>query len=201
MPKVSVSVVAAVLVAATPAGCNVQPGSQYPTPSRGWTITLAYARDQASSGAYEEADSALHDFARRHPETFDGAEASFWSAMFEIDPGNAHHSPASALLALDAYAASSGPRRYDLEAEVLRRIAVHMTLLTEETAQAASEADSARTEADSVRTRADSARLVRTRERTEILRLRDSLYKVLGSLAETNQELERIKKRLVTPRP
>ena len=71
------------------------------------------------------------------------------------------------------------------------------------TEQAASTADSARTLADSALTLADSARVAHAlRDRyvaAEVRRLRDSLEKVLVELGQTNQELDRIKRRLVEP--
>jgi len=186
----------------TALGCAGRPAGVHPAPSRAWTATLAYAKDAAAAGRYENADSALLAFGSRHPNAGEAGESEFWRALFALDPRNEHHSASAAIEALTAYSAAPEPRAHEVEAGVLRRTADALLALSEATAQAASEADSARTQADSARTLADSARFARaSRERGEVQRLRDSLDKVVGELTETNQELDRIKKRLAAPKP
>jgi hypothetical protein len=183
-------------------GCAGHRADVQAAPSRAWTSALAFAKDAVATGRYHDADSALLAFGTRHPDTREAGESEFWRALFALDPRNANHSASDAIQSLTAYAASPEPRVHDAEAGVLRRTADAMVALREATAAAASEADSARTEADSVRTQADSARLARAeRTRGEVQRLRDSLDKVVSELAETNQELDRIKKRLAAPKP
>jgi hypothetical protein len=195
------AVLASVVVAVA---CASRQTPGRPVPSRAWTGTLLYAQQAAAAGRYKDADSALSAFGTRHPDTREAAESEFWRALFELDPRNEHHSTADALRALSSYSTFPAPRDRDVEVDVLSRTAVALTALREATAQVASLADSARTEADSVRTEADSARLARAsrdRTREEVQRLRDSLDKVVAELTETNQELDRIKKRLTAPKP
>jgi hypothetical protein len=186
------------------AGCVGRRAQLEPPPDRAWQATLAYVQRAVARERYHDADSALVAFAARYPRTHEAGETDFWRALFALDPRNDRHSAADAIRALGGYFDSPPPRTHDAEADVLRRTAAALTALSEATAQAASQADSARTEADSVRTQADSARLARAsrdRTREEVQRLRDSLDKVVAELTETNQELDRIKKRLVAPKP
>jgi hypothetical protein len=151
------------------------------------------------------ADSSLTAFARRFPASPQAGESEYWRALFAIDPRNGKHSAADAIAAIDAYFAAPSPRSHDTEAAVLARTATLLLILRHTTEQAASTADSARTLADSALNLADSARVAQAlRDRytsAEVQRLRDSLEKVLVELAQTNQELDRIKRRLVEPKP
>ena len=185
-------------------GCAGHRPGTHAAPSPAWKAELAYTQQAVAQGHYPQADSALLAFAIAHPASREAAESEFWRALVALDPRNEHHSAAEAIRALTAYSSYPEPRDHDLEADVLRRTASALTALSEATAQAASQADSARTQADSVRTEADSARLARAsrdRTREEVQRLRDSLDKVVSALTETNQELDRIKKRLTAPKP
>jgi len=173
-------------------------------PDRVWSATFLYAKEAVASDRYGAADSALLAFVDRYPATRQASEGDFWRALLALDPRNERHSAADAIRALAAYFAIPAARAHDIEAEVLRRTATTLADLGAATAEAASQVDSARTEADSVRTQADSARLARaSRDRTQeqVQRLRDSLDKVVGELAASNQELERIKKHLTAPTP
>jgi hypothetical protein len=183
--------------------CASHPGSQRPVPQSAWRSTLTYAQRAAAGGQYSAADSALIAFATRYPNTPQANETQFWLALFTLDPRNEQHSAPEAMRELTAYNTGPGPHEHDLEADVLRRTASTLMALREETAQAASQADSARTEADSALRTADSTRLARApRDQSrEVQRLRDSLDKVLTALSDSTQELDRIKKRLTAPKP
>jgi hypothetical protein len=191
------------LVAAT--ACVSTPAFLRPAPARAWPATLAFAQQSANAGRYESADSSLTVFAARFPISPQTAESDYWRALFAIDPRNTSQSPADVIAAIDSYFAAPPPRAHDAEAAVLARTAADLMVLRRTTAEAASVADSARTLADSVLTIADSAQMAHTlRDRytnAEVRRLRDSLDKVLVALAQTNQELDRIKKRLAAPKP
>ncbi len=149
------------------------------------------------------ADSALTAFHERFPDSQQGAESVYWRALFRLDPDNPLATPTTAVAALDAYLALPNHDEHAAEVDVLRRIAGLVNSEQGAAASAAEAADSARTQADSARAQADSVRSARAlryrSKQEEVQRLRDSLDKVLGKLAETNQELERIKKRLATP--
>jgi hypothetical protein len=185
--------------------CAEPPAFLRPAPARAWPNTLKYAQHSADQGQYAAADSALTAFARRFPASQEAGESEYWRALFALDPRNGQHSAADAIAAIDAYFAAPSPRTHDAEAAVLARTATLLVVLRHTTEQAASTADSARTLADSALNLADSARVAHAlRDRytnAEVLRLRDSLEKVLVELAQTNQELDRIKRRLVEPKP
>lgn len=193
------------LALATATACVSTPAFLRPAPARAWPATLAFAQRSAASGNYVGADSSLTAFAARYPTSPQTAESDYWRALFSLDPRNARQSPADAIAAIDSYFAAPAPRPHDAEASVLARTAADLMVLRRATVEAASVADSARTLADSVLTVADSAQMAHSlRDRyvnAEVRRLRDSLDKVLVALAETNQELDRIKKRLAAPKP
>jgi hypothetical protein len=187
------------------AGCAAHHANLSPAPAHAWPATLSFAETAVDDDRYQDADTALGNFATRYTGTPEAAESYYWRALFALDPRNERRSGMDAIVALDAYFASAAPREHDAEASVLRRTAVALTTLRAATQVANSEADSARNRADSVRTRADSARVAgASRDRSkdvEVQRLRDSLDKVVSQLTQTTQELERIKKRLATPQP
>lgn len=195
---------AALVVVLVSSSCAGRPAALHPVPQDAWRSTLGFAQQSVVRNEYSQAESALAAFAVRYPNTPQATESQFWIALFTLDPRNDRHSPADAIRALAAYTSAAGPHRHEAEAEVLRRTAAALLALRQQTVEAASEADSARTEADSVRTQADSARLARVsrdRTREEVQRLRDSLDKVVAELSDTTHELDRIKKRLVAPKP
>jgi hypothetical protein len=193
------------MLAAWMPGCAPHPPFRRPAPVRYWPSTLAYAESSAAAGGYAAADSALVAFEARFPGTAQAVESEYWRALFKLDPHNVTSSPAAAVTAFDGYLALPDHSGHASEAAVLRRAAVQMSSM-HGVAQTASEAaDSARTQADSARAEVDSVKTARSlryrSKQEEVQRLRDSLDKVLGKLAETNQELERIKKRLATSPP
>jgi hypothetical protein len=195
----------AALALAAATACVSTPGFLRSAPARTWPATLSFAQQSANAGHYASADSSLTVFAARYPTAPQTAESDYWRALFAIDPRNAAQSPADAIAAINSYFAAPKPRSHDTEAAILARTATDLMVLRSATVEAASVADSARTLADSVLTIADSAQMAHAlRDRysnAEVRRLRDSLDKVLVALAQTNQELDRIKKRLAAPKP
>lgn len=185
--------------------CAGRPAAQHPVPQSAWHAALTYAQQTVAEGQYRSADSALIAFASHYPNTAQANETQFWLALFTLDPRNEQHSVPEAMRELIAYRTGPGPHEHDLEADILRRTGTDLMNLREESAQAASQADSARTEADSALRTADSARLAggvsHDRSREQVQRLRDSLDKVLTALSDSTQELDRIKKRLTAPKP
>lgn len=176
--------VVALALAVGAGGCITRPAFMQPAPAREFAAVLAGARAASAAGRYADADRSLADFSARYPGSPQAVETRFWRALIQLDPANQNASLASALSDLDQYVAAS-PRgvHYD-EALTLRRVAFELqtatrlasTTVTTETSQTA---------------RATPAPEDKARD-AEIQRLRDSL-------ARANDELERIKRRLVTP--
>jgi hypothetical protein len=137
------------------------------------------AQRAAAAGRFQDADVALADFARRHGSSAEAREALYWRGLMRLDP--AHPSgPASAVTAFDAYLASGGvlPRRD--EAAALRRLAARLDSLGGIRARSAAAGASA--------DRADASK-------------EEELKKVRQELKATQEELDRIKRRLSAPKP
>jgi len=172
---------------------------------RYWPPTLAYAESSAAAGGYAAADSALRAFEARFPGTAQAVESEYWRALFKLDPHNVTATPGAAVTLFEGYLALPDHAPHASEADVLLRAAVQMSSMHGVAQTATEAADSARTQADSARAEVDSVKSARSSrfrsKQEEAQRLRDSLDKVLGELAETRQELDRIKKRLATSPP
>lgn len=123
---------------------------------------------------------------RRGPTPNANVEAQYAKALSHLQPGHAGESLDTAITFLDAYLAYSGYVQHRPEAAALRRLAGEArelarveTALREARAAAPAGADPAERTEEAVK---------------EIQRLRDQL-------AKSNAELERIRKRLATPKP
>jgi hypothetical protein len=110
-------------------------------------------------------------------------DASYYRALFKLDPANPTGTVRDAEALLDAYLAVSGPLPMRADATTLRRIA---TALEHGTAVATSSPNASGSSAAAPAT--DKAR------DEELQRVRDELTKA-------NAELERIKRRLAQPKP
>lgn len=181
------------------AGCSPQPLFLQPRPMRDWPATLQAAKEAARDGHYARADSSLAQFAAQHPTSYEAREAHYWRALFLVDPANTTASNAGAVRALNQYFADgSTAAAYD-EATVLRRLVQESDSLSHSLEQArrliaeAQEAVSAPSEATPQAPVAPAARVNRNLVE-EVRRLRDEL-------AKSNQELERVKRRLSEQRP
>jgi hypothetical protein len=141
-----------------------------------FATTVAAAQKRADVGDYAGADKILADFALKARGTDDAAEASFWRAMYMVDPSNKSASMSSGIRALDIYLATPGVRRYKPQALVLKRTAQTVQSLRQ--AQATPKVVGRDT--------------VFVSREEEIAGLKDQL-------AKANAELERIKKRLANP--
>ncbi len=191
---------AALALGAVAFACTGRYGYTNADPARGWPATLVVAESLATAGQYASADSVLAAFGADNDGNAAGTESLYWRALFKLDPSNLGASPADALQALDAYAQAPHSEPHLAEVQVLRRTAVLVGSIERLAEQAASQTDSV-SAADSAAKRARAAGDIRAKSKDEeIVRLRTELEKALAELAQTNQELDRIKKRLVAPK-
>jgi hypothetical protein len=142
-----------------------------------WPGTLAAVLAAADAGRFAAADSILHAFGQSEAGTPEAGEAAFWRVLLRADPRNPEFTPADARAALDAYLGSQpGPMRRTEAAVLLGFLAT---------------ADSLRAAQTNFRAAAES----RDRARDE------ELQKVRDELQRTQAELDRIKRRLASPKP
>ncbi|HKV51646.1 MAG TPA: hypothetical protein VJO52_10640 [Gemmatimonadaceae bacterium] len=147
-----------------------------------WIGTIAGAKNQVALGHFDDADKALYEFMQRYPSSPEAREATFWRALFKLDPANRGGSPRAATERLDEYLADTTASLHRAEASTLRRIAAAFDSLAQR-APVVAVNDSARlADAQKAQEREDEMQ-------KEIKTLKDQLDK-------TNAELERIKKRL-----
>jgi hypothetical protein len=141
-----------------------------------WVGTLAAVRSAVDSGQFAAADSILTAFERSEPDSPDASESAFWRAMLRADPRNPAFAPGEARAGLEAYVASPSVRRRTEASVMLRMLALSDSLRAAQAAHraAADARDRAREE--------------------EMQKLRDDLQK-------TQAELDRIKRRLGSPKP
>ncbi|HJU90055.1 MAG TPA: hypothetical protein VJ672_11715 [Gemmatimonadaceae bacterium] len=152
--------------------------------TRDWPAALASAQQAAAEGRYDAADRELSFFAERNPGTLQAREASYWRAMFLLDPANDGGDPTAALAQLQRYLTDSlafTPHRG--EAMMLRRLATELDSLRRSTVSVATA---------TARTTADSAATAKERE----IELEKQNQALKEQLEKTTAELERIKKRL-----
>lgn len=151
-----------------------------PGPDEGAT-TIAQAGQEATVGRYGVADRLLSDFAARFPASSEAADATYYRALFKLDPANPNASPREAAQMLDRYmATNTGTHR--TEAQALRRVAGELEA------------------------RANAVANLSAVSRTEPPKPEDKskdeeLQRVRDELAKANAELERIKRRLAQPKP
>jgi hypothetical protein len=154
--------------------CVHKPPFMRPAAERDWPAAYLAAQGAADRGAYADADKALADFAASHAGSPQALESTYWRAVYKLDPANKDASTRDAIAGLDRYlAVPDGAHRG--EATTLRRIAVQLQSL--DRALSAPKTD------DAAATRDE-----------EVKKLRDELQ-------ATKDELERIKRRLVAPKP
>lgn len=159
---------------------------------REWSQALADARVAAESGKHADADRVLATFASRHPGTPQAMETLYWRGLYRLDAANRVHTATDALAMLDAYLlarpADTTVYPFRHEVVVLRRVAA----ATEQLGRALASAQ--RERAASPPPPADPRPVDVAARDQEIQRLRDEL-------TATKAELDRIKRRLATPRP
>lgn len=141
-----------------------------------WVGTLAAVQAAVDSGRFAAADSMLAAFERLEPDSPDASESAFWRAMLQADPRNPAFAPADARRGIEAYLATATPRRRTEASVMLRILALSDSLRAAQAAQ---------------RSAADARDRVRDEE---VQKLRDDLQR-------TQAELDRIKRRLGSPKP
>ena len=156
-------------------------------PTMGWANTFITAHRAAEAGDYVRADTLLATYASANPGSPESYEAIYWRGVLALDPANPHRSPTLATGAFEEYLRSPRGQVRRGEAMVLRRLAQrleHGELATPLTA-------STRTTASAASAAGDSARRPDARDE-EIAKLKEELRK-------SNEELERIKRRVSAP--
>jgi hypothetical protein len=148
-------------------------GSPGPDIPSEWASTLAQADREVLASRFGVADKLLADFTAKYAKTSEGYEATFWRALYKLDPANGTATPHDAAVLLDAYLTSSLTVPHRGAATSLRRIA---GVLDKPSAVAVAGAPTASTASE------------------ELARVKDEL-------AKANAELERIKRRVATPKP
>jgi hypothetical protein len=163
---------AAIVVASA---CASGPRAVQSGPSGAWAAARVAAADAVRGGRFSDADYILADFARRYPGSREAHEGLYWRALYRLDPDNRDVRPGDAVAAVDEYLARAG-RAARQEMIVLRRVAARLDALGRDAG--------ARREVVTV-TREDDKELERVRQ----------------ELKTTQEELERIKRRLANPKP
>jgi len=122
------------------------------------------------------------------------ADSLYWSAISNLDPANKNGTLDAGIANLDAYLASPGNLKHAAEAQTLRSLARNSQQLARvEAALQQAKASAAPAGASDSKPQPDSKG--RDEEMVkEVQRLKEEL-------AKANEELERIKKRLATPKP
>jgi hypothetical protein len=183
-----------VLSALAFAACAQLPVVVAPGADTDWDHTLENTRRAVAAGNYFAADKLLDEYVRVHPDTREAREATFWKAVYMVDPANDRGSLAAGISALDGYLASTDSTSlYWDQARVLRRTAAAaqgVRMLTSGTAPVSA------TPPEVVK---DTVVVVSKSRDEEIAALKDQLAKSKDDLAKANAELDRIKKRLANP--
>ena len=166
------------------AACS-QPQPLVRAPSGGWANTFLAAHRAAETGNFVRADTLLAAFVRANPDTPESYEAIYWRGVFALDPANPEHSPLLAAGAFDEYLRSSRAQTRRGEAMILRRLARRLETAGELATPLSRPVRVAAAAAP------DSARRADPRDE-EIAKLKEELRK-------TNEELERIRRRVSAP--
>jgi hypothetical protein len=169
-------------------GCATSVRRTMPPAAQEWITTLETAKSAAAEGRYEEADRALYNYAQRYSGAAEAREATYWRAVFKLDPANHGGSTWTAKEHLDHYLSDTTGALHRTEAVTLRRLAAEIDSLSHAREPVIAAADSQRVaDAEKARQREDELQ-------KENQRLKDLLDK-------TTQELDRIKKRLTDKNP
>lgn len=148
-----------------------------------WTAVGTQAAQEVQAGRYAAADQLLADFQQRYPSSAEAPEARFYRALYRLDPANPAASIREGAALLDSVLAAPVTTPHRGDAAVLRRLAASLEAKPTVVTVAAPK------EAAAPAPRVDTA----ARDE-EIARLRDDL-------AKANAELERVRRRLATPKP
>jgi hypothetical protein len=137
-----------------------------------------------ASNRYQGAERLLVEFQQRYPSAPATQTATFYRALYRLDPANPAASPHEAIVLLDTYLVSPSDTTRRADALALRRVASALEAKPAVVTVAAPKDK----EKDSPAARSDTAK------DEEIARLREELSKA-------NAELERIRRRVSTPKP
>ena len=164
-----------------------QPQAIVRAPMAGWANTFIAAHRATEIGDYVRADTLLASYARANPDTPESYEAIYWRGVFALDPANVDGSPAMAAGAFDEYLRNPRAQTRRGEALVLRRLAGRL----DERARLETPLSTSVRPGAAGPTPPDSTRRPDARDE-EIAKLREELRK-------SNEELERIKRRIAAP--
>lgn len=152
-----------------------------PTVPERFTVAATQARVAAARGMHQHADDVLRGFIEAHPDTPEAREAQYWRAIFRLEAASSKADRDEALRHLDGYLADTAVVMHGAEARIIR------TLLRS--------ADSLQIVRDSMSGSARQAAASREEElKKEVQTLKEQLDK-------TNEELNRIRRRLGGARP
>jgi hypothetical protein len=165
--------------------CGMLPQTRpTPDPRTEWADALTQADREALAGRYGVADRVLADFAERRPNMRESYEVLFWRALYKLDPANATAAPREAQSLLDSYLSAPVSVAHRGAATTLRHVASALEKPAPSAVSSSSNASNASTPTGA----SDKSR------DEEVARLKDELSKA-------NAELERIKRRVATPKP
>ena len=173
-------------------GC-ISGGSPFrPAAQKDWPQVLGRSQQAAIDRRYDDAERTLADFAVRFPNTPEATETLYWRAVYRLDPANKDGSVSTGLASLDAYLRADAGTAHRIEAETLQRLGKSLEALSRAVAATGGVNSSGTTASPAGSASADRAAADLKARDTEIQRLKDEL-------AKANDELERIKRRLMTP--
>jgi hypothetical protein len=175
--------------AAVVVGCTHPRARTHISPDTAWAATFDSAQRLAADSEFEAADSVLAAYVRSEPTGVGAREATFWHALWLLDPANKKGSPGAAAQALNDYLADSGTPPHAAEALALRRLTIRMDSLSQTRQLDSMPAVHLVVSDDSTKSSAREQEMAKT-----VKQLQDSLNK-------TTAELDRIKKRLSTGKP
>jgi hypothetical protein len=167
---------AVVVVVALVAACisrNQRPSQQ--TPAEHLLAVLTRARVAAAAGQHNEADGILARFVQANPSTPEAREATYWRAILQLEAARSRAERDAARRYLDSYLTDTAVAPHVAEARIIRRLLV----LVDSMSQATDSATAA-------------ARQAAAREEE----LRKEIQSLKEQLEKTNDELNRIKRRL-----
>jgi TolA-binding protein len=173
-------------------GC-ISGGSPFrPAAQKDWPQVLGRSQQAAIDRRYDDAERTLADFAVRFPNTPEATETLYWRGLYRLDPANKDGSISTGLASLDAYLRADAGTAHRIEAETLQRLGKNLEALSRAAAATGGVNSAGTTAAAAGSASADRAAAELKARDTEIQRLKDEL-------AKANDELERIKRRLMTP--
>lgn len=169
-------------------GCATSIHRSMPPIAEEWIGTLGGAKAAVADERYSDADRALHDFILAYAGAAEAREASYWRALFTLDPANRGGNTQKAGSQLEEYLADTASTLHRAEAITLQRLASTIDSIGRTHRISVSSSDAARAE------QAEKADQREAELQKEIQGLKEQLEK-------TTAELERIKKRLSEKNP